>query len=371
MSLLLDALKKSGQAHPQSGTSAAAHRDNSRLTPEHAPRTAPHLSLEGLPEPLRQNTARESEDDLARLSVHKLSAAKAAPARPQLGIVPLALAAGLLLAAGGGYYVWREISPAPSILRPSAAPAPPASGAAPNGPAAMAETPPATTENPGAARRAMTLASPITQTIAPETPQPIHIEHTRTIAAVDPTLLAGYQAYRAGNLDTARQHYEDALRKDANNRDALLGLAAIAQQQSQDAAAAQYYRKVLALDPRDPIAHAGMAALFGAADLTATESRLKRLLSQKPQSVELHFALGNLYAEQSRWNDAQQSYFEAARRAPEDARIALNLAVSLDHLGQDRLAAQYYQRTLQLSPTDATDFNRAHVQQRAHELATP
>lgn len=375
MSLLLDALKKSGQARPEAAADAPASRDSSAHTPE----PAPSLTLENLPpEPPRQKTARAVEDDLARLSGHNLLTVKAAPARPRLGIIPIALIAGSLFAAGGGYHVWREISPAPSKPPPnppsqpaalvgmaSSAPAPSAAGATPKGPAATPGTPPAAERNPGIPRRA--LANPI----APKAPQPIRIERTRTVATVDPALLAAYQAYRDGNLDTARQHYEDILRKDANSRDALLGLAAIAQQQSQDAAAAQYYRKVLALDPRDPAAHAGMSALIGATDMAATESRLKLLLSQKPQSVELLFALGNLYAEQSRWSDAQQAYFEAARRAPEDARVAFNLAVSLDHLDQGRPAAQYYRRALQLSPANAADFNRAQVQQRVHELTTP
>jgi len=214
------------------------------------------------------------------------------------------------------------------------------------------------------------LANPITPATVPKVAQPIRIEHTREVITIDSSLLAGYQAYLDGNLDTARQQYSDALRKDANSRDALLGLAAIAQQQSQDDTAAQHYRQVLALDPRDPVAQAGMSALFGATDTAGTESKLKILLAQQPQSVALYFALGNHYAEQSRWSEAQQAYFEAARRAPDDGRIAFNLAVSLDQLNQGKLAAQHYRRALQLSPSDATDFNRAQVQQRERELTS-
>jgi len=44
----------------------------------------------------------------------------------------------------------------------------------------------------------------------------------------------------------------------AHNRDALLGLAAIAQQQGQDETAQHYYRKLLVLDPRDPVALSAM-----------------------------------------------------------------------------------------------------------------
>ena len=376
MSLLLDALKKTGQAQPD-----AAQEKPSRPG-------MPELALESLPEITQQKESRQLEDNLTRMSAHNLFAAKPARTGMRLNIVPLAILAGLLLAASGSYYVWREISPAPNIVQQS--PTLPAAGISAPPPTAplmheprdmpvvpdiaseiTPKTQPASEEKPHTARRA-----PAPSTTVPHAVQPIRIEHIKEIAALDPALLAGYEAYRNGDLDTALKHYNDVLQKDARNhntpnRDALLGLAAIAQQQSQDATAAQYYRQVLALDPRDPIAHAGMSALFGAADTAGTESRLKLLLAQQPQSAALHFALGNHYADQSRWGEAQQAYFEAFNRDPDNAYFAFNLAVSLDHLGQSKPAAQYYQRALQLSPSGDTGFNRAQAQQRANELAAP
>ena len=379
MSLLLDALKKTGQAQP----------DVMQGTPS-SPRT-PSLTLETLPETPKKKTAREAENDLARMSAHNLFAAKPVRTGTRLGIVPLALIAGLLFAAGGSYYVWREISPMPMMTEQSPAPSP--DFIAITAPPSTAPTPlvlapeasPVTPENapvapgsqtiaeekPISIKRAPALATSAPQAFTPKAAKPIRIEHDNEIATVDPTLLAAYQAYRNGDLDTARQHYDEVLHKDTKNRDALLGLGAIAQQQSQDAAAAHYYRLVLALDPRDPIAHAGMSTLFGTADTAGTESRLKLLLAQQPQSAALYFALGNHYTDQSRWSEAQQAYFEAVKRDPDDGRFVFNLAVSLDHLGQSRLAAQYYQRALQLSPPDTAGFDRAQVQQRMNELTAP
>lgn len=369
MHLLLDALKKTGQA---AQTNAVQGTPSDQSTPE--------LTLENLPEMPQQKTARQVDDDLARLSAHNLFAAKPARTVTRLGIVPLTVLGGLLLAVGGSYYVWREISPAPMIKHQNSAPiaisAPPSTVPtplvlAPNALPVLPEMEPVAEVKPSAARRTPAPAAPPPQTFAPNAVQPIRIEHGNEMGTVDTTLLAGYQAYRNDDLDAARQHYGDVLHKDAKNRDALLGLAAIALQQSQDDIAAGYYRQVLALDPRDPIAHAGMSTLFGTADTAGTESRLKLLLLQQPQSAALHFALGNHYAEQSRWGEAQQAYFEAVRRDRDDGVFAFNLAVSLDHLGQTKLAAQYYQRALQLSPSDTAGFNRAQVQQRANELTAP
>lgn len=366
-----------------------------------------HAGIEDFPAGMPQKKTDESPHAAQRAA--NLFAAKAAPARTggRLGIIPIALISGLVLAAGGGYYVWREISP-PPMQRHNSAPAPkPSEGrmhdsnvnpaqpevdrvantTPPAVPAAQAVSAPApAVERTHAQANARMKKSGRTPVIAassappPVSPHPaaqsIRIDHASQSDTVDPTLLAAWQAYRNDDLRTAWQHYGDVLRKDAKNRDALLGMAAIAQQQSQDAVAARYYNQVLTLDPRDPVANAGMLALLGASDAAATESRLKLLLAQQPQptgsqSSALYFALGNLYAEQSRWGDAQQAYFNAYKLEQDNAQFAFNLAVSLDHMGQGKLAAQHYQRALQLDASDNPGFNRAQTQQRINELTAP
>lgn len=195
---------------------------------------------------------------------------------------------------------------------------------------------------------------------------PIQIEPQKT-EPVDPLLMDAYLAYRGGKLGEARQRYLKMLEKDARNPDVLLGLAAIAQQQGENQAAAQYFGRVLALDPRNAAANAGMAAL--SADDDYNESRLKILLREQGNSTALHFALGNLYAGQSRWSEAQQAYFNASLLEPGNAEFAFNLAVSLDHLGQKKLAAQHYRRAMQLDPSHSAGFDHAQIAQRAQELA--
>ena len=76
--------------------------------------------------------------------------------------------------------------------------------------------------------------------------------------AVDPNVDAGYQAYQAGDLATARTGYERALSTDPTNRDALLGLAAVETRAQNIAAAETLYRRLLRADPRDPHAQAGL-----------------------------------------------------------------------------------------------------------------
>jgi Tfp pilus assembly protein PilF len=187
-------------------------------------------------------------------------------------------------------------------------------------------------------------------------------------ARVDPAVERGWQALQAGNLQQARDEYARALRANPNDRDALLGLAAIDMRSQDFASAEARYVRVLDLDPKDAYAQAALIALRGQTDPVQAESRLKTLVAQQPDANVLSFTLGNQYAAQRRWADAQQAYFKALAGDPENADYAFNLAVSLDHLRQPKLALEYYQRALTLAGSRPVGFNTAQVEARVREL---
>lgn len=178
----------------------------------------------------------------------------------------------------------------------------------------------------------------------------------------------GYAAYSRGDFDAARTHYETALERDPFNRDALLGLAALDARQQDFLSAEARYLRLLEMDPRDPYAHAGLLSLRGQQDAVAAESRIKNLLSQRPDANVLHFTLGNQYAAQGRWPEAQQAYFKAYASEPTNPDYAFNLAVSLDHLRQPRLALEYYQKALKLAAERPASFQAAQAESRIVEL---
>lgn len=179
-------------------------------------------------------------------------------------------------------------------------------------------------------------------------------------------LSQAYAAYQRGALVEAQQRYTQAA---ARNRsvDALLGLAAIASVQNREAEAQHLYREVLENDPRNAAAQAGLLDLLGNIDSQATESRLKTLIDRDP-SPQLYQTLGNLYADQQRWNDAQAAYFEAYRGAPANADYAFNLAVSLDQLRQTPAALVYYEKALAAGGVHR--FERSQAEARVRQLKT-
>ena len=187
---------------------------------------------------------------------------------------------------------------------------------------------------------------------------------------IHPLVASGYAAYLAGDLAKARDDYQHVLREEPGNRDALLGLAGVEMRAQRFDLANGYYQRVLQIDPRDAHAQAGMLALRGQQlDPVQVESRVKSLLAADREANVLYFTLGNQYALQGRWAEAQQAYFKAYSADPENPDFAFNVAVGLDQLHQSRLALEYYQRALTLAQKRAPSFDTEIARTRVRQLS--
>ena len=360
--------------------------------------------------------ATENDD---RASARQLFEAKTPDYDPRRPFFIIVGVLGVAILGTLGYFAWEFFGPRPSYYAPAAAskPAPVTSAAIPPQPPAAPEPPvmSAAAPTPGAPAPATSAASATSAPTAPAAaaaavppaPQPAPSGVTRTSRPessrpastrpapaageggepraasaapsspirvttggprVDPMVESAWEALQAGDLPRARDGYQRALRANPRDRDALLGLATIdARTQDFEAAEARYLR-VLELDPRDPYAQAGLLALRGQGDPLQSESRIKNMLAQQPDAAFLNSPLGNQFAAQGRWSDAQAAYFRAFSADPDNPDYAYNLAVSLDHLGQRKLALEYYRRALALAGNRAVGFNSAQVEARIREL---
>ncbi|TMG74218.1 MAG: tetratricopeptide repeat protein [Betaproteobacteria bacterium] len=418
MSLLLEALKKAERAKEEAqrrarGESAPGPNDAAAtepaerkavLTRDKLPDISPSLEivshdlpsaerapLELTPEPaaakesarLRPAASAAADAAASRASAKKVFEAKFRESNPR---TPFHVTMGALgvLALGTVVYFWYQLRPAPSLANPqpaalasvpaTAAPLAPSlgsAGAIPGLPAAAKSTPvaaiaeaPVRAATPPAAETPRLRAEP-----RREEPRLPTASVARAPAQVHPNVAAGYAAYVTGDFATARNEYQQALREEPGNRDALLGLAALEIRGGRYETAEALYLRVLQADPRDPQAQAALIALrSGRSDALASESRVKSLLAADPGAHALNFTLGNQLASQNRWAEAQQEYFRAYTAEPDNADFAYNLAVSLDHLRQPRQALDYYRRAITLGEKHGAGFDLGAARARAAQL---
>ena len=210
------------------------------------------------------------------------------------------------------------------------------------------------------------------------TPQdsPITIIRGETPSEINPLMTEAYTAYRNGNFEGSRSKFKQILKGNPRHRGAMLGLAAASFQQGDAYVAADLYLRLLELDPSDPMARANLLAIMPKGDLSGQESELKLLLQAHPYVASLSFSLGNLYASQRRWNEAQDAYFNAFQSAKSKApRLDMvhpdypfNLAVSLEHLNKRQLAMKYYEDALELAVGQSTGFDPEALRDRLTHL---
>jgi tetratricopeptide (TPR) repeat protein len=220
------------------------------------------------------------------------------------------------------------------------------------------------------ATASISIAAPAPAVPAPQTPRDtIRVTTGTATPAVNPVLSEAYGALSAGNLDSSQRLYNQLLKSDAGNVEALLGLAAISTQQGDRDTAAKHYVKVLELDPRNAFAQAGLISMLGRADPQSAETRVKQLIARDPSAAFLHFTLGNTYVDQNRWPDAQQAFFQAHHLQPDNPDYAYNLAVALEHIGQSKSALDFYRRAVLLAAAKGrANFNPAAAQERVAKL---
>jgi Tfp pilus assembly protein PilF len=390
MSLLMDALRKAEEAKQQASappapTALASAASELTLAPigepaPASPQIAAHdagLSAATWESSRRMPAAAERTPQSARATVRNAFAAKVTPKSRRVRWPALALGIGTL--SLGAYFCWppqatssglpplsAQTSQAPAAASVLVPPAPSAAAPLPGPTSAPTLAPSAAAENARLAPRARPSrpAATATRPVAPTSA----LRLARSAPSSNPALERAYEGLQGGRLDEAQRDYQQVLRSDAKNTDALLGLATIAARQGQTELAQGYYQRALESDPNDATAQAGLINTRGPADPMLSESRLKSALAGQPESSALHFALGNLYARQNRWSEAQQAYFRAYSGEPDNADIVFNLAVSLDHLHQNKLAAQYYRMALDSTRMRSHSFDRQQVSQRIAEL---
>ena len=205
--------------------------------------------------------------------------------------------------------------------------------------------------------------------VMPAAPSLIRISREAEISDQDRMVREGYTLYQAGDLAGAESMYLAVLNAAPDNIDALLGYGAIALRRGEISKAVEAHGAVLRLDPDNDTALAVLVGLNKSVDLNGAESAINSLTKENPEQPFLYFTLGNIYAAQLRWPEAQQAFFDAHRIDSSNPDYALNLAVSLDRMGQQQPALDYYNTALRLAEHHPASFDPAAIMARIQSLS--
>lgn len=325
--------------------------DDPQIQPEVAPQAS--LQLEQ-PEPVQQQEQPRIATTLARIKKNH--------SRQRYYLIAAAMSLVAILVSG--YFFWRlnsitypavktsqgvdeqnlQISGVPVTTTPAVAPEKAAAAVVPT--ARIKRAAPISQES---------FISPDPEPAAIE--KPIKIKKHSASKNNSRTLLQAYQAYTRGDYQTARTLYEKLLTRLPRNRDARLGLAAIALKKGDNNRAKYHYRQILELNPMDPAARTALAGLDNAGDIDRDASEIKHWLQTNRNDAAMQFVLGNRYALAEQWSKAQQAYFQAYENSPENADYAFNLAISLEQLNKPDLAIKYYHIARQNASINQANFN--------------
>ena len=195
----------------------------------------------------------------------------------------------------------------------------------------------------------------------------LKISANTKIADKDVWLKQAYQAYQRGDDEAALLKYNQVLDIDPENRNALLARAAIAIQNGDSVSAIKDYQTLLVANPKDSLA---MSSLISTTSISPqkSETQLKLMIRDEPDSPYLNFVLANIYGTQNRWQEAQSLYFKALENNPNDPNYAYNLAVSLEHIEKPKVAISYYEKALLNMDRGLATFNKDVVDRRLEVL---
>jgi len=199
------------------------------------------------------------------------------------------------------------------------------------------------------------VALSLPEKITPE-PELIKISRSKSVDKDSVLVSRAYEEYLAGDFDSAEKNYLLVLNNLPGNRDALLGLAALSLRKGDIRQAYIHYLEVLRLYPGDSVAEAALINFTDNEGSSRSESILKTFLQSEPDNSFLHYSLARIFAAQTRWPEAQVSFFDAHRIESSNADYAFNLAVSLEHIGQRQSAINYYNVALDLVDNPAASF---------------
>lgn len=157
---------------------------------------------------------------------------------------------------------------------------------------------------------------------------------------------AGYDALVRGSYETALSSYDDALKEEPSSVMALLGRGAALQKLGRGPEAQAPYDQVLKLDPQNREALTNLTSILAERSPQEALARLIELERQYPSFSPIKAQIGLAYAKAGSLPQALDYLRRAVTLAPDTVMYHYNMALVLDHMGRADQAVSSYERVL-------------------------
>ena len=176
--------------------------------------------------------------------------------------------------------------------------------------------------------------------------------------SIQQSLELAVQHHTAGRLPQAENIYQQILKADPNQPDALNLLGVIAHQVGKYDIAVDLITRALANKPDNAQAHYDLGKAFiKLGKLDEAVASFHKALAIKPDYAEAHIYLGSALKELGRMEEAAASCQKVIAIKPDDAMAYNNLGVVLQYLGKIDDAMENYHKALAIKP----DYADAHL----------
>jgi len=148
----------------------------------------------------------------------------------------------------------------------------------------------------------------------------------------------------------------------ADDPEALYLAAAFLAEDGQPEASVDFFRRTLRCQPEHADAHYRLAdVLAGSGDLSAARQHFLQVVKLRPDDANAHHKVGAVWALTKDYQQALKYYRRADELKPNDPRLALNMALAHEHLGNTGDAIDWYSAALRSNDGDAEAHNRLGV----------
>lgn len=193
----------------------------------------------------------------------------------------------------------------------------------------------------------------------------IKIEVKAPHVNVDYELEKAYNALTAGNIDAATLIYKSVLENDANNKNALFGLATIYHRAGQLEKARPLYAQLLTIDPNNRDGLNNFLVLLADEAPEDALTHLETLRQANPDFSPIPAQMAVIYQKLGQNDKAIENMTRAIDLAPENLAYRFNFAVMLDKQKKYDEAAALYRQILQAYQRgDKVPGNIQQIQQR-------